>query len=431
MEILEIFFIDMRYFIGLGLRLYSIFFLKYFGNICPQYSYLTNSIKSPYNYKTNGAIQIFDIKSPYHLDNFHENLFNSLFYLINFYNKDFSKYVLCITDIICAILIELLLILQNNNKKTNENKKPISFLFKNFLRNNYRFCGIFYLYNPVIIYLCACGIGDSFTLFFFIGTLILIELNLYYIAAIFYAIVVHLAMFSFTFVPLLYFYIMLKYHKRNEKIDIRKIYQKNTLIQIFNFFFTYQANLFLIISIIVYTSLVFISFCLYGNRYIINYYFYNLFYHSYYIHSNLCLSIFTYPLSMIRFTLLYNMIHFLITFQEIIITLISLVPACYMSRNSTFILVIILHLSFNKQAPMFQIYWLFSLLPLLMKKYSFKYLILGFISVIFFFKKISLNYESNYIGKNVLIRNWFLNISFLFLHTIYGYFIIIDNIKIV
>ena len=66
-----------------------------------------------------------------------------------------------------------------------------------------------------------------------------------------------------------------------------------------------------------------------------------------------------------------------------------------------------------------------------MKKYSFKYLILGFISVIFFFKKISLNYESNYIGKNVLIRNWFLNISFLFLHTIYGYFIIIDNIKIV
>jgi hypothetical protein len=102
-----------------------------------------------------------------------------------------------------------------------------------------------------------------------------------------------------------------------------------------------------------------------------------------------------------------------------------------MSRNSTFILVIILHLSFNKQAPIFQIYWLFSLLPLLMKKYSFKYLILGFISILFFFKKISLNYESNYIGKNVLIRNWFLNISFLFLHTIYGYFIIIDNIKIV
>ena len=236
-------------------------------------------------------------------------------------------------------------------------------------------------------------------------------------------------MFSFTFVPLIYFYIMLKYHKGNEKIDIRKIYKKNTLIQIFHFFFTYQANLFLIISIIVYTSLVFISFCLYGNRYIINYYFYNLYYHSYYIHSNLCLSIFTYPLSMIRFTLLYNMIHFLITFQEIIITLISLVPACYMSRNSTFILVIILHLSFNKQAPIFQIYWLFSLLPLLMKKYTFKYLILGFFSIIFFFKKISLNYESNYTGKNVLIRNWFLNINFLLLHIIYGFFIITDNIK--
>ena len=125
MEILEIFFIDMRYFIGLGLRLYSIFFLKYFGNICPQYSYLTNSIKSPYNYKTNGAIQIFDIKSPYHLDNFHENLFNSLFYLINFYNKDFSKYVLCITDIICAILILYYLMIQPSRLK-NRNERATS-----------------------------------------------------------------------------------------------------------------------------------------------------------------------------------------------------------------------------------------------------------------------------------------------------------------
>ena len=103
------------------------------------------------------------------------------------------------------LTIEFLLILQDNNKKTNENKKPISILFKNFLRNNYRFCGIFYLYNPIIIYLCACGIADSFTLLFFIGTLILIELNLYYIAALFYAMVVHLAMFSFSFVPLIYF----------------------------------------------------------------------------------------------------------------------------------------------------------------------------------------------------------------------------------
>ena len=111
MEILEILFLDMRYLIGLGLRFYLIFFFKYFGNILPEYSYLTNSIKSPYNYITNGAIQIFDIKSPYHLDNFHENLFNSLFYLINFYNKDLSKYVLCFSDITCAFLIEFLLIL--------------------------------------------------------------------------------------------------------------------------------------------------------------------------------------------------------------------------------------------------------------------------------------------------------------------------------
>ena len=64
-----------------------------------------------------------------------------------------------------------------------------------------------------------------------------------------------------------------------------------------------------------------------------------------------------------------------------------------------------------------------------MKKYTFKYLILGFFSIIFFFKKISLNYESNYTGKNVLIRNWFLNINFLLLHIIYGFFIITDNIK--
>lgn len=101
-----------------------------------------------------------------------------------------------------------------------------------------------------------------------------------------------------------------------------------------------------------------------------------------------------------------------------------------MSRNSSFILFVLLHLIFNKQASIFQIYWLFGLIPLLKNNYSFKYLILGFISIIFFFKKISLNYDSDYIGKNVLIGNWLLNIGYLFLHCVYGYFIIIDNISL-
>lgn len=429
MRILKIHFLDLRFLIGLGIRLSIIFLLKYFGNFFPEYSYLINSIKSPYNSVTNGALQIYDIKSPYHLDNFHENLFNSSFYLLNFFHKDLSKYFLCFIDVLCAFAIELLLLLQKNNKKPKENKKNICSLFNKFLTNEFSLCGCFYLYNPIIIYLCGCGITDSFTLIYFIITLILIELDLYYIAAFFFAFMIHLTIFTFTFTPLIYFYIMLIYH-RDKKVDIRNNLKQITLPQIFTFLFSYQANIFLIISIGIYIFLVFISFCLFGNRYIINYFFYHLFYYSYYIHNNLCLSIFTYPLSIIRFTLLYNMIHFLIAFQEILITIFCLIPTCFMSRNSSFILFVLLHLIFNKQASVFQIYWLFGLIPLLKNNYSFKYLILGFISIIFFFKKISLNYDSDYIGKNVLIGNWLLNIGYLFLHCVYGYFIIIDNISL-
>ena len=66
MRILKIHFLDLRFLIGLGIRLSTIFLLKYFGNFFPEYSYLINSIKSPYNSVTNGALQIYDIKSPYH-----------------------------------------------------------------------------------------------------------------------------------------------------------------------------------------------------------------------------------------------------------------------------------------------------------------------------------------------------------------------------
>ena len=186
MRILKIHFLDLRFLIGLGIRLSIIFLLKYFGNFFPEYSYLINSIKSPYNSVTNGALQIYDIKSPYHLDNFHENLFNSSFYLLNFFHKDLSKYFLCFIDVLCAFAIELLLLLQKNNKKPKENKKNICSLFNNFLTNEFSLCGCFYLYNPIIIYLCGCGITDSFTLIYFIITLILIELDLYYIAAFFF-----------------------------------------------------------------------------------------------------------------------------------------------------------------------------------------------------------------------------------------------------
>ena len=165
MRILKMHFLDLRFLIGLGIRLSIIFLLKYFGNCFPEYSYLINSIKSPYNSVTNGALQIYDIKSPYHLDNFHENLFNSSFYLLNFFHKDLSKYFLCFIDVLCAFAIELLLLLQKNNKKPKENKKNICSLFNNFLTNEFSLCGCFYLYNPIIIYLCGCGITDSFTPF--------------------------------------------------------------------------------------------------------------------------------------------------------------------------------------------------------------------------------------------------------------------------
>ena len=422
-------FINYRFINGFIIRISFLFLFKKYDKNFKNFTFLENNIKNPSFIITNGLYLIKKLKNPYfYLENYHENFLLSIFYIFNLLNANITKLLNILFDILISLQIELFLTLKENNKL--KNKKSICFILYNFYKSDkYSFHSILYLFNPIIIYLNIIGLSDCFLFSLFLIILILIEMNLFYISAILYSILIQCKIYTIIYLHIIYVYIIFKYNKVDKNIKIQNFYKKENLKKIFKYFICYQANFFIMIFIQSFLINVFITFCLFGSSFLYKYYLYNFFNYSYYISNHLSISIYTYPLSMISFTYLYNIIFILICINEVFILYIFRFLFFYINFVSTLLINTLIHFSFNKEIFIFQIYWIFSLFSL--KKITIKFLYYIILEIFLFILKILIIYKIDFLGENYLLENWIINCIIFILHCILIYYILNEekNIK--
>ena len=412
-------FINYRFINGFIIRMSFLILFQKYEKEFREFTFLENNIKSPSFIITNGLFLIKKLINPYiFLENYHENFLLSIFYIFNLLNSNITKFINILFDIIISLQIELFLTLKENNKL--KNKKSICFILYNFYKSDkYCYHSILYLFNPIIIYLNIIGLSDCFLFSLFLFILILIEINLFYLSAILYGILIQCKLYTIINLHIIYVYIIFKYNKVDNNIKIQNFYKKENLKKIFKYFICYQANFFMMIFVQSFLINIFITFCLFGSSFLYKYFFYNFFNYSYYISNHLSISIYSYPLSMISYTLLYNIFFLLINLKEIFILYIIRFLFFYKNFVATLLINTLIHFSFYKEINIFQIYWIFALFSL--KKITIKFINYIILEIFLFILKIIIIYKIDFLGENYLLQNWYINCFIFILHCILIY----------
>lgn len=249
MKILLIYF---RYIIALFIRI----FLIILSEILLKYDITYADID--YSVFSDGAKHLINFESPYNRETYRYTPLLALLVIPNhIININFGKVLFVLIDLGNGFLIEILLNLQNFNrkkrlekklaKKTNTNLnssrtiteestisgsdtrgessntlnvenyyekfKQIAEILKKIIDNPFAGYSLFYLYNPFVISISTRGSSDCLIIFFILAMLVFLELEIYSIAGFLYGFAVHFKIYPIIYSPAIYLFIITRKSK--------------------------------------------------------------------------------------------------------------------------------------------------------------------------------------------------------------------------
>lgn len=256
--------IHMRYFNALAIRI----FLVILSEILLKFNITYSDID--YQVFTDGANYLLNFESPYNRETYRYTPLLAFMMIPNhILNINYGKILFVLVDMLNGICIEILLNLQNANRKkiAEANEKRLkakqarqssqnnqnsnldanslsSESSKNFsaannsqiaqedfsaklrqmfeiltkiIDNPFAYTSLFYLYNPFVINISTRGSADCIIIFFILATLIFLELEVYSIAGILYGLAIHFKIYPVIYAPAILLYIIFKRKKLNNE----------------------------------------------------------------------------------------------------------------------------------------------------------------------------------------------------------------------
>jgi len=242
----------MRYFNALAIRI----LLLIISEVLLKYNITYTDID--YFVFTDGAKHLINFESPYKRETYRYTPLLALMMLPNInININFGKVIFVFLDILNGICIEILLNLQNLNRRKNIDKRQniqnsdqnfqnqylnsnslnpnsnnlnnsenlnniyqnenltekinnILGIIKKIIDNPFAYSSLFYLYNPFVINISTRGSADCLIIFFILITLIFLELDIYSLAGICYGLSIHFKIYPIIYGPAILLYIITK-----------------------------------------------------------------------------------------------------------------------------------------------------------------------------------------------------------------------------
>jgi hypothetical protein len=254
---MKIIFIYFRYIIALIIRL-SLIILS---EILIKYDITYTDID--YYVVSDGSKHLLNFESPFKRETYRYTPLLGLLLVPNhIININFGKFLFVLIDLGNGIIIEILLNLQNFNrkkrlekklekKKKNSNRinsinrsienstisgsdsrigslsnnndneeedyfskfKQILEILKKIIDNPFAGYSLFYLYNPFVISISTRGSSDCIIIFFILLMLVFLELEIYSIAGILYGLAVHFKIYPIIYGPAIYLFIITRKSK--------------------------------------------------------------------------------------------------------------------------------------------------------------------------------------------------------------------------
>jgi len=242
-----------------------------------------------YQVLNDGAKHLLSIESPYNRETYRDSPILAMMMIPNnIINFNCGKMIFVIIDILNGVFIEVLLNLQNYNRKNNlahkdklnklnkeiptenipifesninfsDNSSNISTnnsnsttnnnlntqnnsaekaaakineifeILKKIIDNPFSISSLFYLYNPFIINICTRGNADCLIIFFMLISLIFIELRIYSLAGVFYGLAIHFKIYPLVYAPAILLYIITRRHNTFGEIDNQNFDNQNSV----------------------------------------------------------------------------------------------------------------------------------------------------------------------------------------------------------
>lgn len=416
LSFLKIILVDCRYFIAIGIRLFMIILSEI---LLQKYDIVYTDID--YHVFSDGAKHLLNFQSPYERETYRYTPILAFMMIPNhIINYNFGKVLLSIIDVLVGLLIEILLNIQNSNKKFNKEKQTINNredneisktnkvssssnlnLFKffySYIDNPYAYTSLIYLYNPFTINICTRGSADCIITFLVILSLILIELGLFSLAGIIYGFAVHFKIYPIIYAPALYLYLISK------NVSIRKILCEDIIIKsnqydevspsndnypiiftkiyfyydlflsftsklfikikqiikiVLKSIFNFKAIIFALLTVATFSFFMGFFYLLYGNKFLYEYFLYHLVRKDH-RHNY---SIFYYLIYLTYSTNLSKLLSFL-TFAPQVILIVLSTLFLFQSINLCLLVLTMVFVTFNKVITAQYFLWFICLIPL-------------------------------------------------------------------
>ena len=397
--------IDLRYINAIAIRLFiviltEILFIKY------EMEYTDID----YHVVSDGSKYLINFESPYNRETYRYTPLLALIMIPNhIINYNFGKVLLCFTDVLVGLAIEVLLVIQNTNKPRNvdnsiTNEEDLPVIYRNeivdkclrYLNNPFAKTSIIYLYNPIAIAICTRGSSDCIITLLVIMTLIFIELGYFPIAGLCFGLSIHFKIYPVIYGPALYLYLLTKevsfykYEKsnfsdenENEKEQVRANYSiviafmhhykkikftvgkisRNIYITfkfIMQFVLNFKAIAFASITIGVFLSFLFAFYILFGNLFLKEY----LFYHLTRKDHRHNFSMFYYPIYLFYNSGLSGIISYIAFLPQMTLIILSTL-FLFHDINLCMLVNTMIFVTFNKVITAQYFLWYISLIPLI------------------------------------------------------------------
>ncbi len=263
--------IHMRYFNAFAIRI----FLVILSEILLKFNITYTDID--YHVFNDGAKHLLSLESPYNRETYRYTPLLAFMMIPNqILNINYGKIVFVFVDILNGICIEILLNLQNTNRKKIEEERErkliakqaresqnlnfktdshsllsenssnlsgnnnqlehedfsVKFqlmfeILKKIVDNPFAYTSLLYLYNPFVINMSTRGSADCLIIFFILLTLIFLELRIYSIAGILYGLAMHFKIYPVIYAPAILLYIIFRRKKLTFESDEESISTEN------------------------------------------------------------------------------------------------------------------------------------------------------------------------------------------------------------
>jgi phosphatidylinositol glycan class M len=414
---LKFLFVDLRYLNAMLIRLAMIVISEI---LFYQFNFVYTDID--YYVITDGAKHMIQFESPYNRETYRYTPLLALLMVPNhIINHNIGKILFSFIDVLCGLAIELLLNIQNRKGKEIEEINLKNF-YETYINNPFNYISLIYLYNPLTINLCTRGSSDCIITFFVIVTLILIEIDLFYIAAFTFGFAIHFKIYPIIYTPALYLYIATRGKKKvvedNEgvaNVNYMTILSDlcGKLYRFIKIVINWKSILFVIITVLVFCSFFIFFYIIYGFQFVNEYLLYHIsrkdHRHNY--------SMMYYLIYLTYTSGIEKILSFAMFIPQALLILISSLTL-FKDINLCLLVNTMIFVTFNKVVTAQYFLWYISIIPLIVPRndlFGNKKVKGLLLFIIWLFFELIWNYYSHkleYKGENRFLEMWGIDVAF-------------------